>query len=142
MLENFGNLGYQIGALGIIAFTIAFLVVVRWWTDILGRVIAGVFSATSAVLIMTTLRMFGYANAEAFFAWRAAVFWLFGIGVWSGLGTFLWSQFMARRVNPRGVRSKVTTPQTRREHRNEEVDLADRRPHRDVGPHDRPGGDG
>jgi hypothetical protein len=116
-LEQFGNWGYQIGAVGIVAVTVTYFIIVRWWTDILGRVLAGVLGTTSLVLTMSTLRML-HVSLPDFFLWRAAVFWLFAIAVWAGLSTMVWSQFYAPKVRHR---ERLTTPQ-RREH--EETDLA------------------
>lgn len=138
MLEDFGNWGYQLGAVGIVGFTVAFLVVVRWHSDMLGRIIAGVLTSTSGVLIMSTLRMFGFAQFDFFFAWRALVFWLFGIGVWTGLATFLWAQFWAPRIRNRH-RPEWTTPATRREYNDAQADFANRRASGDDRSHDDPG---
>lgn len=136
MVETLGNVGYQIGAVGIAAFTLAFLVIVRWWTDLLGRLIAGVLFTLTLVLIMSTLRMLHVELPGGLLTWRLGVFWLFGAVVWSALGTFIWAQFWAPRIRES---ARMTT---RREYRSEEqADLADRRHGRD-GRSDRvPGGD-
>lgn len=118
MLLNWGSWGYQIGAAGIVAFTIAFLVVVRWWTDSLGRVVAMALSTTSGVLVITTLRQLHIDLPGGILWWRVIVFWAFGVGVWSSLCTFIWAQFIAPRV---GRKPRMTT---RREFRNEEGPLA------------------
>lgn len=133
MLLSVGNIGYQVGAVGIIAFTIAFLVVVRWWTDFLGRIIAGVLSGICGVLIMSTIRML-YPNIDpSFFMWRAIVFWLFGLGVWIALGSFIWAQFFAPRLR----NERMTT---RREFKDEqESDVGSRRSSSDGDPDDRAG---
>jgi hypothetical protein len=95
---EFGSLGYQIGAGGIIAFTVAFLVSVRWWTDWLGRVIAGVLFSTSAVLVVVVLRQLFPEWEGSFLIVRAAVFWFFGVSIWISLASFVWSQFFAPRI--------------------------------------------
>lgn len=135
MLHDIGNFGYQVGALGIVAFTVAFLVIVRWWTDHLGRVIAGVLASISAVLIMTTVRMVKpeLAADHTYLTARGVVFWVFGLGIWIGLGSFVWAQFLAPRIR----QSERMT--TRREHKHEEADLAGSRPDRDDGSDDRSG---
>lgn len=112
MLEDLGNLGYQAGALGIVILTSLFLVAVRWWSDILGRVIAGILVSICGVLAISTVRIIVEPDSDTFFWWRLAIFWCFGVGVWIGLIVFVWAQFFARR---RGVRSKLTTPTTRKE---------------------------
>lgn len=95
---DLGSLGYQVGAAGIVFFTVAFLVSVRWWTDWLGRVLASVLFATSAVLIVVVLRQLFPEWEGPFLVVRAAVFWLFGVSIWVSLATFVWSQFFAPRV--------------------------------------------
>jgi MFS family permease len=114
--------------LGIVAFTIVYLAAVRWWTDILGRVIAGVFSATSAVLVVSTIRLINPDINGIYISVRALVYWLFGIAVWAGIGAFLWAQFMA----PRGRT-------TRKEFFHEEAHLADRGNRDHGGLHDHSG---
>jgi hypothetical protein len=116
VLLEAGNIGYQIGAAGIVAFSVSFLVVVRWWTDHLGRVIAGVLSAVSGVLIMTTLRMVSpkLVQNSAFLEVRLVLFWAFGLGIWIALGSFLWAQFLAPRIR---LTERMTT---RKEHHYEE----------------------
>lgn len=117
MVELFGNIGYQFGVVGILTFTISFLTIVRWWTDHLGRVIAGIMISLSTVLIMTILRMLHVELPGGLLVWRVVVFWIFGAGVWIGFGSLVWAQFFAPRIR----RSHLTT---RREHSDEEVDLA------------------
>jgi MFS family permease len=95
---DLGSLGYQIGAAGIVAFTVAFLVSVRWWTDWLGRVIAGVLFSTSGVLAIVVLRQIDPDQEGWFLVARAIVFWVFGIAVWASLATFVWAQFFAPRI--------------------------------------------
>jgi hypothetical protein len=115
-LEQFGSLGYQIGSFGIVAVAVVYFTIVRWWTDVLGRVLAGVLGTTSLVLVMVAFRQLNVDLPGNFFAWRAAVFWLFGIAVWTGLVTLIWAQFLAPRYQ------QLTTPQ-RRGHE-EQVDSA------------------
>lgn len=135
MLLDVGNVGYQVGAVGIVAFTLAYLATVRWWSDHLGRVIAGVTSAMSAVLAMTTLRMIypSIINDQTYLIVRLVIFWSFGLGVWLALTSFVWAQFFAPRIR-QSERGFIP----RRKH--EEAHLADRRHPRDGGVHDDPGG--
>lgn len=137
MLLSIGNIGYQVGAVGIIAFSVAFLIGVRWWTDHLGRVIAGVLSSMSAVLVMTTVRMLSpeLATDHTYLTVRLIVFVVFGSGIWIALASFVWAQFFAKRIR-HSSDSRMTT---RREHKDEEADLADSRSDRDVHLHDRAG---
>lgn len=114
-LLDFGSLGYQIGAVGIVAFTLAFVIVVRWWTDWLGRVLAGVLSATSAVLVVTTIRQIWPELGGGMLIVRTVVFWVFGLAVWSGLATFLWAQFIAPRI--KGTRLVKMSDHTERDKR-------------------------
>lgn len=132
-LLDLGSLGYQIGAVGIVAFTLAYLVIVRWWTDILGRVVAGVLFAMSGVLVISTIRQIHPDVTEAFLVWRLVVFWFFGVGVWTALGTFVWAQFFAPRIKG------TTRPNRKWNH--EEIALADPRYGDHVGLHDDPAGD-
>lgn len=135
MLLNLGSWGYQIGAVGIVAFTLAFLFNVRWWTDWLGRVLALVLVTMSGVLFISTLRQLNLDLPGGILVWRLVAFWGFGLGVWSALGTFIWAQFLAPRL---GRKSRMTT---RREFRNEEGHLADPWPARDGDRDDRTAGE-
>jgi hypothetical protein len=132
-LEQLGSIGYQIGSIGILAVAVVYFTIVRWWTDALGRVLAAILGTTSLVLLMVAFRQLDVDLPGNFFAWRAAVFWLFGIAVWTGLITLVWAQFLAPRHN------KMTTPQ-RRGHE-QEVDLADSRPGRHGRADDDPAGE-
>lgn len=136
MLIEIGNWGYQVGAVGIVAFTIAFLVITRWWTDSLGRLVAGVLLMISLVLSMTVLRMFDIPLPGGLPIWRVIVFWGFGVSVWVGLITFLWAQFLAPRIRRSGGRMT-----TRREHNRDEQEagMADYRHGSDGGSHDHSG---
>jgi hypothetical protein len=126
MLHDLTLWGYQIGAVGIIVFTLAFLVLVRWWTDALGLILAALFFILSMVLMVTTFRLVGINPPGGIDWWRVFVFDAFGVVVWMAVGTFIWSQLFAPRVR----RPRMTT---RREH-NEEADLADSRLGRDGDP--------
>lgn len=128
-LHEVGSLGYQVGALGILVFTVSFLVTVRWWTDFLGRVLAFVFMGVSAVLVVSAYRTLANPDGHGFFIMRAVVYWTFAAGIWSGLVAFFWTQFFARRA-------------TRRERRNEEVGMADHRHNRYGSSDGRSGGHG
>jgi hypothetical protein len=128
VLREVTLLGYQVGAIGIITFTVAFLVFVRWWTDMLGRIMAAVLFIMAMVLVMTTLRQFRIDLPGGLDWWRAVTFVLFGVVVWTALGTFVWSQFLAPRIR---TKRRMTT---RKEYRSEEVDLANSRPGRDGDP--------
>ncbi len=134
MIEQWGNYGYQLGAAGILVFTAAFLLTVRFWTDTLGRVIATVLITMSGVLVMSTLRMLHVELPGGLLNWRAVVFWLFGAGVWSGIGVFVWAQFLAPRIK------RVGRMTTRREYRNESQSrMGDVRGSRDGDSDDRAG---
>lgn len=98
MLLELGSLGYQIGALGVVIFTLVYLVAVRWWTDWLGLVLASVLFTTSGVLIVTTIRQIWPGTDHTIYVIRAVAFWAFGIAVWGSIATFIWSQWFAPRV--------------------------------------------
>lgn len=131
-LLEVGSWGYQIGALGIVTFTVSFLMVVRWWTDLLGRVLAFVFTITSIVLLLSAYRSLTHADSENFMIVRLVVYWTYGVGVWGGIVSFLWFQFFAPRV-------KHLT--TRRDRQNEESTMAGSRNDRDGGSDRHSGGD-
>lgn len=97
-LLDLGSIGYQVGAAGIIAFTTCYLVAIPWWTDWLGRVLAGSLFSTSAVLLLTTLKQLNPEWDHTYEVVRLVVFWVFGLAVWSSLITFVWAQFFAPRV--------------------------------------------
>lgn len=99
-MELIGNIGYWVGSVGIVVFTASFLVSVRWYTDILGRVIASVFTVISAVLLMTVARMLDVDLPGGLFLWRAVLFVLFAASVWSAVVVFIWAQFGAPRREP------------------------------------------
>lgn len=101
MLRDIGNYGYQAGAVGVVAFTICYLVAVRWWTDWLGRVLASVLFTTSGVLIITAIRQIRPEWQGPLFVWRAIFFCGFGITIWGSLATFVWSQYFAPRIKHR-----------------------------------------
>lgn len=128
---SIGALGYQVGAAGIVAFTLCYLVAIKWWTDWLGRVLAGVLFTTSAVLVTITLRQLNPDLAGHYFVWRAIAFWGFGLAVWASWATFLWAQFFAPRLKHRTTRKDKQGEQ--------EADLADSRSGRDGDPDDRSG---
>ena len=130
-----GSWGYQIGALGIVAFTLAFLIVVRWWTDLLGRVLAFVFTITSVVLLISAYRALTLTNSHGFLTVRVIVYWVFGLGIWTGLTSFFWFQFFAPRI-----RRNRTTRKEHQEHVEEhEGGMASSGPDRDGDSHDRAG---
>lgn len=115
-MELIGNIGYWIGSVGILVFTLAFLLSVRWYTDILGRVIASVFAVISAVLLMSVARMLEVDLPGGLFLWRAVLFVLFGASVWSAVVVFMWAQFWApRRQPPRPERMLDHSDHTNRE---------------------------
>jgi hypothetical protein len=135
-LETLGTIGWQVGALGIAIVTVTYLAIVRWWTDHLGRVLAGLLTAVSLVLALTVLRIMKVDLPGNDLAWRAIVFWLFASAVWSALVTMLWAQFFAPRRRSTGDR--LTTPHGRGY---EESNLAAAGRDRDGDSHDRSGGD-
>lgn len=133
-LELLGNVGYQVGAVGILFVTVIYYISVRWWTDPLGRTLAAVLGTVSTVLIMSILRMLDVPIPNLLL-WRALVFWMFGLAVWSGLLTMVWSLFFAPRLRIRSREGRTTHP--RRVH--EEASMADRRGNSDGHLHHDPG---
>jgi phosphotransferase system glucose/maltose/N-acetylglucosamine-specific IIC component len=131
-LLEFGSTGYQIGALGIVAFAVSFFAVVRWWTDLLGRVLAFVFGITSLVLLVSAYRSLTQIDSHGFLTVRAIVYWVFGIGIWTGLISFYWFQFFAPRIRHRTTRRED-------ERHEQEADVAAGRSARDGGSDDRAG---
>lgn len=109
MLEQLGTWGYWMGASGIILINLVFAVAVPWWNDILGRLIMGVLTALSLVLGIIILRQLGVELPGSLVLWRAIVFWVFGLAVWTALGTFIWAQYMAGRVQ----KNRLTTRRER-----------------------------
>lgn len=135
MLLDIGNWGYQVGAVGIMTLTLAFLVSVRWWTDLLGRVLAAVFFSMSGILALGVIRLLNPDIGDTFFVWRAILFWGFGLGVWAGLAAFIWAQFFAPRM-------KIDRMTTRKEHYHEqEGSMGSDRSRRDGDSDDRAGVD-
>jgi hypothetical protein len=118
---------------GIIVLTFVFLAGVRWWSDILGRLIAGVLVSLSSVLAIIIVRQLGVELPGGILIWRAAVFCIFGLAVWTALGTFVWAQYGASRIQ----RKRMTTRKERKS--DEEADLAGSRHDRDGSPDSVPG---
>lgn len=135
-LDLLGTIGWQVGAAGIVAVTLTYLIIVRWWTDHLGRIIAALLIALSLVLTLTVVRILRVDLPGKDLVWRVVVFWLFGAAVWSAFFTMVWAQFFAPRLRNRASKDRLTTPQGRG---HEESDMADSRPDRDGGSHDRSG---
>jgi hypothetical protein len=74
-----------------------FLVSVRWWTDVLGRILAFVFGSMAtmcAVIIVVTLGI----PVPGLVHVRAALYTAFAVSVWGGVVAFLWAQFAAPRL--------------------------------------------
>jgi hypothetical protein len=118
-----GNWGYRIGGLGIVAFTIVFLVAVRWRTDVLGRLLAAVFIVISAIFLTGGYRTLYPGDSGGFLLWRMVLYVSFALTIWAGFVSFIWSQFFAPRIKNR----------TTRRRNDEEGNLAGRGPDPDGG---------
>lgn len=104
MLELAGDIGFVVAGLGAIALSLAFLLCVRWWTDPLGWILAGLSFSVGTILGLSMVRLLGLPLPGLFW-WRAFLFNALGIALWFGFGAFVWSQFMAPRKRARKVSS-------------------------------------
>jgi len=98
MADTIGDAGFILASLGVIAFAVAFLTCVRWWTDALGWTIAGGVALMSIILILSLVRMSGGELVFGVHFWRALFYPSLGVFVWVSTGIFLWAQFIAPRV--------------------------------------------
>lgn len=132
-LLEVGDWGYQIGGVGFLIFTTAFLVGVRWRSDLLGRLMAASFAIVSAIFLTGGYRLMHPGDSHGFLLWRMLLYVSFATVMWGSLGTFIWSQFFAPRIKNRT---------TRKRKRDEESSLARSRVDPDGNPYDRSVGNG
>lgn len=101
MLRQIGDIAFLVAGSGILAFTVLFLGLVRWWTDALGRLIALVMLSEALIITLALVRLFG-VPLPGLYWWRAFLFGTLGVGLWTGCVLFVWAQFIApRRRKPR-----------------------------------------
>lgn len=104
MLRAIGDVGFVFASLGVVAFTVLFLVAVRWWTDHLGRAIASVMGLTSLIAILACFRLMDIPLVGGVDLWRAIIYPLLGLSLWVSVVMFTWAQFIAPRVKSRRER--------------------------------------
>lgn len=101
MLGTLGDTGFLIAGSGIVSFTIVFLILVRWWSDLLGATIAGVVFFTSMVVILGFARVYNIDLPGGVDLWRAILYPTLGAFIWWAVIMMVWAQLMAPRINKR-----------------------------------------
>lgn len=109
MTQSIAVVGYVAIGAGIIVFTVLFLTCVRWWSDVLGWTIAAVCFMFSLTLGLGIYRLFGGPLPGGTLLWSAILYPAIAVVVWSAAGTFIWSQFVARRVRRKNRAEKQAT---------------------------------
>jgi len=104
VLKIIGDIGFLVAGVGSAIFTILFLGTVKWWTDVLGRVLACVVGSIGIIMALSMVRLFGLPLPGLFW-WRAIMFNALALAIWSGVIAFSWSQFFAPRRRARRARS-------------------------------------
>jgi hypothetical protein len=99
-VQGWGTLALAIGAIGVMVWAVAFLGAVRWWSDMLGRVLASVFGSMGVMCAVITVVTFGIPVPALVYV-RAALYSAFAVSVWGGVIAFLWAQFAAPRLRRR-----------------------------------------
>lgn len=98
-LRVIGNVGFVSAAIALTLFAVLFLTSVRWWTDTLGRAIAGVVATVAVICLLASIVLLGFP--VPFVQWlRAILYPLLGLTAWSATIAFIWSQFLAPRRVP------------------------------------------
>lgn len=100
MLETVGDVGFVMAGVGMLVLGVLFLTCVRWWTDLLGAIIAAAFGAISLIMSLAAIRLVGLPLPGLFW-WRAILFNVLGVVFWAGAAGFIWAQFIAPRVRRR-----------------------------------------
>lgn len=109
MLKLIGDVGFVVAAVGVLTFSLSFLIAVPWWTDRLGRAIAGVLGSVSIILILSILRLL-QVPIPGLFWWRAFVFTAFAATIWAATFAFIWAQFLAPRIKRRSYHGPRKSP--------------------------------
>ena len=107
MLKTIGDYGFIASALMLGMFSILFLASVRWWTDPLGRIIAGVLTVVLLIMSLAVVVLVGIPLPGINW-WRVFLYGTLATLMAVGNVTFIWAQFFAprrkaRSTQPRGI---------------------------------------
>jgi hypothetical protein len=97
MVELIGDISFVLAALALVVFAVLFLTAVRWWTDQLGRSIAGVVATIAFIVLLGILRIAGLIASSDLDWIRAIMYPILAVTTWIGTGTFIRAQFLLRR---------------------------------------------
>jgi len=94
VLKLAGDVGFVLAGTGAFAFALLFFICVRWWSDLLGRILAGAIGSIAFIMVLSMVRLIGLPLPGLFW-WRAFLFNALGLVLWAGAGAFVWTQFFA-----------------------------------------------
>jgi hypothetical protein len=97
VVKEWGTIGFQVASFAFIAFVIGFFATVKWWTDVLGRTIAGVVGSAAAIMGVSLCYTIGVPIPGILWV-RALLYWSFALTMSAAMAAFFWSQFVAPRV--------------------------------------------
>lgn len=105
-MKAIGDLAFIASALMLGTFSIMFLLSVRWWTDPLGRIIAGVLTVVLIIMSLAVVVLTGVPLAGIQW-WRVFLYGGLALFMFAGNIVFVWAQFIAPRK-----RARTTPPVT------------------------------
>lgn len=97
MVKEWGTFAFQVASLMFVLFVIAFFTTVRWWSDILGRTMAGVVGSAAAIMGVSLCYTIGIPIPGILWV-RAVLYSAFALTMSAAVVVFFWSQFIAPRV--------------------------------------------
>ena len=108
MVQHIGDWGLVAVWLGLAFVTTSYFIVVRrWWADLLGATIGFVFLSVALVLGVVTWRIMGWPLHGDIMVWRAVLYPLLATAIWCGGCVMIWAQFWApRRKSRRDLRNE------------------------------------
>lgn len=115
VLKLVGDVGFILAAFMLALFTILFTASVRWWTDTLGRLIAGVLTVILTMMVFASMRLAGVGIPAV--EWlRAILYGALGFLMTCANMAFVWYQFLSPRMrrHKRVISDSMTTPLRRK----------------------------
>lgn len=100
MVKEWGTIAFQVASLAFVLFVVGFFTTVKWWTDALGRSIAGVVGSTAAIMGVSLCYTIGIPIPGILWV-RALLYSAFALTMSAAMIVFFWSQFIAPRVRDR-----------------------------------------
>jgi hypothetical protein len=109
MMKTIGDLAFVASALMLGSFSLLFLFSVKWWTDPLGRIIAGVLTVILLIMSLAVLILTGVPLPGKQW-WRIFLYGSLALLMFAANIAFIWAQFFApRRGNQLSTRKKEGT---------------------------------